>query len=95
MFWCQISCKSIYHYDTRSSTTGNLYIKHSRTEHLKSSFSRIGARIWNSISQDLRSLLKNKFKNELHENILCILEVSNGLDEHWRAGKQGEVSLAI
>ena len=63
----------VYHYNTRSSTAGNLYVRHSRTEHLKNSFSRIGARIWNSIPQDCRLLSKNKFKKELHQNILYIL----------------------
>ena len=37
----------VHHHNTRFSASGNFYIKHSRTDHMKSSFSRIGAKIWN------------------------------------------------
>ena len=36
--------------------TGNLYIKHSRTDQMKNSFSRIGEKIWNSIPDSDRVL---------------------------------------
>ena len=35
----------VHHHNTRFSAAGNFYIKHSRTGHMKSSFSRIGAKI--------------------------------------------------
>ena len=52
---------------------GNFHIKHSRTDQVKSSFSRIGAEIWNSILDSDRVLLKYKFKNTLHSRLLDIL----------------------
>ena len=38
----------VHYNDTRFSAAGNFYIKHSRKNHMKNSFSRIGANIWNS-----------------------------------------------
>ena len=35
----------VHHHNTRFSAAGNFYIKHSRTDHMKNSFSRIGAEI--------------------------------------------------
>ena len=55
-----------YNY-TRFSETGSLNIKYSRTNQLKHSFSRFGARIWNSIPQSIRLLPKHKFKASLHQ----------------------------
>lgn len=44
------------------SETGTLYIKYSRTNDFKYSFSAFGARIWNSIPQSIRVLPKHKLK---------------------------------
>ena len=44
----------IHHYNTRFSSTGNFYINYSRLNHHKISFSSIGAKIWNSMPEDLR-----------------------------------------
>ena len=38
---------SIHSYNTRSSTSGNLYVQKSRLEMQKRSFSRLGVRLWN------------------------------------------------
>ena len=38
-----------HHHYTRSSAAGNLCLKYSRTKHKKNYFSRLDARIWNSI----------------------------------------------
>ena len=46
----------VHHHNTRFSAAGNFYIKHSRTDHMKNSFSRIGAKIWNSIPNSDRAL---------------------------------------
>ena len=35
----------VHHHNTRFSAAGNFYIEHSRTDHMKNSFSRIGAEI--------------------------------------------------
>ena len=55
------SSEKHYHY-TRSSAAGNLCFKYSRTKHMKNSFSRLGARLWNSIPICLLSRPKYKFK---------------------------------
>ena len=52
---------------------GNFYLKHSRTEHMKNSFSRIGAKIWNSIPDSDGALPKYKFKDTLQSRLLDIL----------------------
>ena len=53
--------------------TGNFYIRHSRTDQVKNSFSRIGAKIWHSIPDSDRVLPKYKFKNTLQSRLLDIL----------------------
>ena len=55
------SSEKHYHY-TRSSAAGNLCFKYSRTKHKKNSFSRLGARLWNSNPICLLSRPKYKFK---------------------------------
>ena len=65
----------VHHRNTRFSAAGNFYIKHARTDHMKSYFSRIGAKIWNvySIPDSDCALPKNKFKNTLQSQLLDIL----------------------
>ena len=63
----------VHHYNTRFSAAGNFYIKHSRTDHMKNSFSRIGAKLWNSIPDSDRALPKYKFKGTLQNRLLDIL----------------------
>ena len=63
----------VRHHNTRFSAAGNFYIKHSRTDHMKNSFSRIGAKIWNCIPDSNRALPKYKFKNTLQSRLLDIL----------------------
>ena len=67
----------VHSYNTRFSETGSLTIKYSRTNQLKHSFSRFGARIWNSIPQSIRVLPKHKFKASLHQLLLHILELED------------------
>ena len=63
----------VHHHNTRFSAAGNFYIKHSRTNHMKNSFSRIGVKISNSIPDSDRALPKYKFKNTLQSRLLDIL----------------------
>ena len=63
----------LHHHNTRFSAAGNFYLKHSRTDHMKNSFSRIGAKIWNSIPDSDRALPKYKFKDNLQSRLLDIL----------------------
>ena len=51
-----------HHHYTRSSAAGNLCLKYSRTKHKKNYFSRLDARIWNSIPICLLSIPKYEFK---------------------------------
>ena len=53
--------------------TDNFHIKHSRTDQVKNSFSRIGAKIWNSIPDSDRVPPRYKFKNTLQSRLLDIL----------------------
>ena len=63
----------VHHHNTRFSAAGNFYIKHSRTDHMKNSFSRTGAKIRNCIPDSNRALPKYKFKNILQSRLLDIL----------------------
>ena len=72
-----IEPSQVHSYDTRFSETSGLYIKYSRTNHLKYSFSRIGARIWNSIPLSIRVHPKLKFKASSHQLLLYILELED------------------
>ena len=67
----------VHSYNSRLSEIGNFNIKHSRTNHLKHSFSIFGARIWNSILQSIRILPKHKFEDSLHQLLLRILEMED------------------
>ena len=63
----------IHSYRTRSSTSNVFHIKSSRTDHLKNSFSRFGARVWNEIPHSFKELPKRVFKQKLHETLLKLL----------------------
>ena len=65
---------SIHLYDTRSSTSGNLYIQTSILEKQKGSFSRVGLRLWNEIPCHLRDLPKKTFKGVLQTMLRNILQ---------------------
>ena len=65
--------EDIHNDNTRSSSNVNFYVKHSRLNILNNSFSRTGARIWNSIPGDLCNLAKNKFKERVHQIVLQVL----------------------
>ena len=69
---------SIHQYNTRSSESRNLYIKHSRLSILANSFSRIGAKLWNEIPLSLRNLdSKNAFKRKIKQNLTNILNAED------------------
>ena len=60
----------IHPYETRSSQRGDYFLKRSRIDIQKRSFSRIGVRIWNSISCEVRQMSKSNFKNNVDEILL-------------------------
>ena len=65
---------SVHSYNTRSSTSGNLYVQNSRLEMQRRSFSRLGVRLWNEIPCHMRVLPKNTFKKVLRTSLLNILQ---------------------
>ena len=65
---------SVHSYNTRSSTSGNLYVQNSRLEIQRRSFSRVGVRLWNEIPCHMRVLPKNTFKKVLRTSLLNILQ---------------------
>ena len=72
-----IEPSQVHSYNRRFSETSGLYIKYSRANHLKYSFSRFGARIWNSIPLSVRVPPKHKFKASSHQFLLYILELED------------------
>ena len=56
-------------YNTRSSTSGKFYVKLSRLEIQKKSFSRLGEKLWNKTD-----LPKKAFKRVLRKLLFDILE---------------------
>ena len=60
----------ILHHTTRFSAAGNFYLKHSRKDDMKYSFSRIGAKIWNSISDSDRAPTKYKYEDSSPSRLL-------------------------
>ena len=68
---------SIHHHHSRFSSKNNFYIKRSRINELKNSFSRIVATIWNSVPPDIRKLSKHNFKKKLHEALLKVLSLED------------------
>ena len=69
---------SVHSYNTRSSTSENLYVEDSRLEMQRHSFSRLGVRIWNEIPCHMRVLPKNTFKKVLPTSLLNILQNEDG-----------------
>ena len=57
----------IHPYETRSSQRGDYFLKRSRIDVQKRSFSRIGVKIWNSISCEVRQMSKSNFKNNVDD----------------------------
>ena len=65
---------TVHSHDTRASITGNYLVKYSRTTLQKNAFSRVGAKIWNSLPKYLRNRQKKEFTKELHTILLNILD---------------------
>ena len=72
-----IPTQKIHSYSTRSSSSGNYYISHSRLNQKNDSFSIMGAKIWNSIPENLRNSSKSLFKEKVHATLLKIFEVQD------------------
>ena len=64
---------TVHTYGTRASTAGNYQIKYSRTTLQKNAFSRVGAKICNSLPKYIRNLKRKEFAKEMHTLLLNIL----------------------
>ena len=64
-------------YSTCSSSSGNYYISNSRVNQKNDSFSIRGAKIWNSIPENLRNSSKSLSKEKVHAILLKILEAQD------------------
>jgi hypothetical protein len=64
---------AVHNYNTRAAKKDNFYIKYSRLELQKCSFSQLGAEIWNSIDQSLHSKSKKIFKHKMCQALFTIL----------------------
>ena len=62
----------VHKYNTRSSSAGNFYCKYSRLNHHENSFASVGAKIWNSIPENLRKLPKHTFKIKIRISYFSI-----------------------
>ena len=71
------SQSNIHSYNTRSSSRGDYYVKHSRLDKQTKSFSRYGVKIWNSLPCEMRQMSKNNFKINVHDTLLLILSEEN------------------
>ena len=67
--------KHQHDYSTRSSTASKIFIKSSNLSLHLNSFSRLGARLWNSIPLDIRNKNKHSFRKTIKENLFFILEL--------------------
>lgn len=68
------SVHSVHPHYTRAATNGKLYCKYSRLKQQTESFSRIGVKIWNEISVNIRKLSKYSFKAKINKMLLQVLE---------------------
>ena len=62
-----------HHYNSRFSQAGTFAIQNSRTQQRIKSFSCSGAKAWNCIPLNIRSLSKHKFMATIHRQLLDIL----------------------
>ena len=71
----------IHTHKTRSSSSGNFYIKSSSLSLNQRSFARFGAKLWNSYPDKFRQLPKSAFKKHVHESLLLIMEAEDNYVE--------------
>ena len=88
-----IPTDQVHKYNTRSSSAGNFYRKYSRLNHHKNSFASVGAKIWNSIPENLRKLPKHTFKIKIKNLLFFNLEKQDSYaDVDTLIGEIGKVS---
>jgi len=68
--------KEIHSYNTRSSLRNDFFVKRSRLNIQKNSFSRMGALVWNQIPAHIRDMHRNSFKSEIKSLLFKRLAVN-------------------
>ena len=76
-----IPTAKIHSYNTRSSVSNNFYIKKSKLEIERNSFSRIGAKLWNEIPIKYRTLPKPIFKRKIRMILFNILKSEDSYED--------------
>ena len=67
----------IHTHKTRSSSSGNFYFKSSSLSLNQRSYTRFGAKLWNSYRHKFRQLPKSAFKKHVHDLLLLIMEAED------------------
>ena len=67
----------IHTHKTRSSSSGNFYIKSSSLSLNQRSFARCGAKLWNSFQNKFPQLPKSAFKKHVHDLLFLIMEAED------------------
>ena len=67
----------IYTHKTRSSSSGNFYMKSSSLSLNQRSFARFWAKLWNSFQNKFRQLPKSPFKKHVHDLLFLIMEAED------------------
>ena len=92
-----IPTQQIHSYSTRSSSSGNYYFSHFRLNQKNGLFSIMGAKIWNSIPENLRNLSKSLFKEKVlridHFTVSCL--VAWPLNESEAGGDLGLIEASL
>ena len=73
----QVNNLKIHMHKTRSSSSGNFYIKSSSLSLNQRSFARFGAKLWNSYQNKFRQLPKSSFKKHVHDLLFLIMEAED------------------
>ena len=66
-----------HNHETRFSSSCNFYINRSRLNQNHGSFARFGAKLWNSICDELRHLPKRAFKKHINDMLFSLLEAKD------------------
>ena len=72
-----IQASEKHNHETRFSSSCNFYINRSRLNQNHGSFAKFGAKLWNSICDELRQLPKRTFKKHLNEMLFSSLEAED------------------
>ena len=67
----------IHTHKTRSSSSGNFYIKSASLSLRQKSFARFGAKLWNSFQNKFQQLPKSAFKKHVHHLLFLIMEAED------------------